>query len=145
MTKDIKELKKLFDMKKQEKIQLEYSVFWEQVKDLVDDFGWIKNSKLHPSNISNFKIKVEWKFDEGGFYARDKWRPKSLINLESNNGWIKIESENDLPNDGSINYYGYWLEFNQLDIYTLNELINYYKSKEITHYQSILKPNNPIY
>ncbi|MHA7822490.1 hypothetical protein ACVVIH_06980 [Chryseobacterium arthrosphaerae] len=28
------------------------------------------------------------------------WRPKSLSGIENNNGWIKIESESDLPDEG---------------------------------------------
>ena len=153
-------------MTKQQKIQLEYSVYWEQVKDLVDDFGWIKNSKLHPSNISNFNLKVEWKFDEGGFYARDKWRPKSLENLETNNGWIKVIDIHTLPEDLKLfNFIAcnnlekpfvgfidssysevFFYDFNNYKVkkegnkYLLET--NAWLKTQITHFQSLDKTNN---
>jgi hypothetical protein len=33
------------------------------------------------------------------------WRPKSLDGIENNNGWIKIESKDDLPKKGK--YWGF--------------------------------------
>ena len=76
-------------------------------------------------------------------------RPKSLKGLEKNNGWTKIENESDLPTIGE--YYTiasfdnsiverefphpkFSLEFNKE-----------WWLKYITHYQQIIKPENPLY
>lgn len=69
-----------------------------------------------------------------------------LSNLNENNGWIKIESENDLPkeytecflfdDDNDIGFYTFGLDDN-------NDLK--YKENGITHYQLIIKPEPPIY
>lgn len=71
---------------------------------------------------------------------------KQLELLETNNGWIKIESENDLPSENGI----YWVSYEN-DIYdeprTKEEIILDYKKESdfFTHYQPIIKPEPPIY
>ncbi len=77
-------------------------------------------------------------------------RPKSLQGIESNNGWISINSEKDLPSEDEF----YWV-FDGLGIY-----FSFFKSKHkefidqtdnecafynITHYQPIVKPLKPIH
>lgn len=76
-------------------------------------------------------------------------RPKSLEGIENNNGWIKVESEADLPKS-------------HLDVYMFDEINNIsfgfwdnlqmcFKDRFgqeyqfITHYQPIEKPKPPIY
>ena len=77
-------------------------------------------------------------------------RPKSLQGIEINNGWIKIESKDDLPKiDGH-----YWVvDKNETstriirytnDPYT-NQMKNDWWMKYITHYQTIEVPSPPIY
>lgn len=74
------------------------------------------------------------------------YRPKSLSGIENNNGWIKIESESDLPKEK-----GYFL-----CIYKDGEIIPHHFSinsefdrdlfiEEFTHYQPITKPEPPIF
>lgn len=65
--------------------------------------------------------------------------------MDTNNGWIKIESEDDLPKD-SFNYYFYC---SNGAVMTGNDL-EYYKKYIIpelkaSHYQPIVKPKPPIY
>lgn len=70
---------------------------------------------------------------------------------EENNGWIKIESENDLPKEeldchfvfkqNDIKYQTFGLWDNKLKCFYSGALrINY-----VTHYQPIIKPQPPIY
>lgn len=71
-------------------------------------------------------------------------RPKSLQGIETNNGWIKIESEEDLPKEEGH----YWVYSENKDIladyYELNN--NSWNNKpRVTHYQPIEKPKPPIY
>lgn len=75
---------------------------------------------------------------------------------KENNGWIKIESEDDLPKDFTTCYI--------ITIYSYNTIVEAYYSDgersfkprdkystwsylydEITHYQPIIKPKPPIY
>lgn len=80
------------------------------------------------------------------------WRPKSLQGIESNNGWIKIESKLDLPNH-SIEYHvikkgslqkAYYIGSNRW-IVEGNDFPKTTEIHEITHYQPIEKPKPPIY
>ena len=82
------------------------------------------------------------------------WKPKSLVGIENNNKWIRIESENDLPKEG----YGLYHIITKTDIYTnipKNQNIDEFWGNDInksswwlqnvTHYQPISKPQPPIY
>lgn len=75
-----------------------------------------------------------------------KYRPKSLQGIETNNGWIKIESEEDLPNTGI-----YWVIRKGSETPIRAEIDindNFHKAVWIavyTHYQPIEKPKPPIY
>ena len=72
-----------------------------------------------------------------------KNRPKSLQGIEDNNGWIKVESEADLPKES----YNYWVFQNDGLIQSMKEyeLNKKYYNIEATHYQPIQKPKPPIY
>src|SRR5690606_34580493 len=71
------------------------------------------------------------------------WRPKSLQGIEDNNGWIKVESEADLPKDS----YNYWIFQNDGLIQSMKEyeLNKKYYNIRATHYQQIEKPKPPLY
>ncbi len=73
-------------------------------------------------------------------------RPKHLRGIENNNGWIKIESADDLPKEYGAYYVKYlngqsvaW--FNGTDFMTLVGK----KFTKITHFQPIKTPNPPLY
>ena len=78
-------------------------------------------------------------------------RPISLQGIENNNGWIRIESEEDLPkeeidlhfifekNNGRFQTFGVW--DNKLKSFYSGAL----KISNVTHYQPIEKPKLPIY
>lgn len=78
-------------MTKQEKIQEEWGEDYKSYAP--DENGWSTVHRWHEQ--VDFNI-----FDTDavghGIY---KIRPKSLKGVENNNGWIKIESEDDLPNE----------------------------------------------
>lgn len=71
--------------------------------------------------------------------------------IEANNGWIKIESENDLPkvdidchfiflkNKGKYQTFGVFDK--RLDSFWSGSI----RITNITHYQPIIKPQPPIY
>jgi len=74
------------------------------------------------------------------------WRPASLKNLENNNGWISILSEADLPKDDKVAFFTKRQDSDEIAIefYSQGCFTQYYKSP-VTHYQSIIKPNLPLY
>ncbi len=82
-----------------------------------------------------------------------EWRPIELQGIENNNGWIKIESEADLPEEDYGNYHVYSNKEifgsepkNQGtdDFYKDNNKIKDWLDNH-THYQPIIKPEPPIY
>jgi hypothetical protein len=130
-------------MTKQEKIKEAYGEYWETVRDYVDKNGWC-NTYWNLFLISDREQKP----------AREplKWRPKSLAGLEHNNGWIKIESEDDLPKL-TIEYHVVLNGKKSKALYAgknrwfVNEN-DFPKTTEIhgiTHYQPIVEPELPIY
>lgn len=108
-----------------------------------DENGW-SNDLV---NYGTFDVKI---YEFIGFLNNAKIRPRILKGIETNNGWIKIESEEDLPKskgdywviwDGKI-IIQYWCLYNSIaDIQKQNNDW----MKIITHYQPIEKPKPPIY
>lgn len=132
-------------MTKQEAIQRAWGENWEIVQDKCDDNGFVPFwTFLNPG-----KIHIDIRY-----VGRSKFiRPESLKGLNDNNGWTKIESENDLPkdndayfvaySDGSVEHFltGSWIR-------TFKELESnpeYPPKRILTHYQPIQKPKPPIY
>ena len=68
-----------------------------------------------------------------------------LAKIEHNNGWIKIESENDLPKEGMTNYLICVDNMPSIHVHNLRQVMSLYKDGMITHYQPIIKPEPPIY
>lgn len=123
-------------MTKHEKIIEAYGEHWEKVKNFVDDDGWC-NSFWDICEINKGYTKPK--------SFGTKWRPKSLQGIENNNGWIKIESEADLPKD-STNYWTVTKFDKEPKIRWFNRFFNEYeKDGKVTHYQPIIKPLPPIY
>lgn len=70
-------------------------------------------------------------------------RPKSLNGIENNNGWIKIESEADLP-DKRVDCF-FWDKKDGLIIGEFLPECAAFVLENATHYQPIIKPEPPIY
>jgi len=118
-------------MTKKEKIQEAYGRFYDK--------RFIRNDGSMSEKIWKH-MEIDLEYDD---YSTGYFRPKSLQGIENNNGWIKIESEGDLPKESG-------------DFYVIHERsINYYPMAEkqlfkkwigvYTHYQPIVKPQQPIY
>ena len=141
-------------MTKEEKIKESWGIHFSSD---VDENGYITYTEYQDIHL------LQWVGDfwEKGFnkVLRIYWvRPKSLRGIENNNGWIKIESENDLPKDKSIDvivdskpYQGFIYEANCglfcciENRYNQNELSEIIEANLITHYQPIFKPAIPLY
>lgn len=120
---------------------------WDSIKDHLTENYWIRNP-YEPVDLlwlirDEKGIEVVIKGDNLG---RLCFVPKSLAGIENNNGWIRIESEADLPietdsyfvvyKDGCIicHHFSVSSDFDRVLFI-----------QEFTHYQPIVKPNLPIY
>lgn len=130
-------------MTKEEKIKEAYGEYWESVKLLTDKNGFICQSTLFfPETEMMDKMEIQVKpFPPDG---RCYWRPMVLKGIENNNGWIKIESEEDLPERG---YYevieratGKPLRASLNNEFGTLILVHYY-----SHYQPIIDIDLPLY
>ena len=63
-----------------------HGYFCNGIDDIINDYGDITD-------------KIDYDIDMSGV---GKFRPKSLHEIENNNGWIKIESEKDLPKEKGL-------------------------------------------
>ena len=78
------------------------------------------------------------------------FRPRTIVGIEHNNGWIRIESEEDLPKESGLyfildeddNIIHSEFEINFGQFFTKDFTYDHY---ELTHYQPIVKPEKPIY
>lgn len=103
--------------------------------------GWMRFGMYCPTDLG-----IENYDDMDGF-----WRCKSLQGIENNNGWIKIESEADLPKIGEYDMSSFILYY-----WTNNGLYRaedykrwkiHYDYLQVSHYrlEPIFKPKPPIY
>lgn len=135
-------------MTKQEVIQKAYGEHWDQVKDFVDENGWCK-----PNENMDFlnHTPCEHKYMHIVYGNPECWyMPSELKNLQNNNGWIKIESEEDLPRESGEYYVirKFYGDIDRVSIYgDISEMPHTAKSWiwNYTHYQLIVKPKLPLY
>ena len=132
-------------MPKLEKIQEAYGEYWEKLKDSIN---------MHDGYIEGYIINKKLGFTPKDYEEKfaplvSSYRPKSLQGIEHNNGWIKIESEEDLPEETGI-YFTFskvsWKPFYRIDVFT-GRLKNSFTNgiSCFTHYQPIIKPEPPMY
>lgn len=81
-----------------------------------------------------------------GWLSDPRINPTKIIYLndyKNNNGWIKIESEEDLPKDS----YNYWIMQSDGRVQTIKDYEDNakYWCVKATHYQPINKPLKPLY
>lgn len=129
-------------MTKKEKIQEAYGEHWEYGKDEVDENGWFGiNSSKYVSLFHKVcrTIRLDSKKEDDLWY----YRPSSLSGIEDNNGWIKIESEADLPkNEEGFYFYqksDWSIKAKPCTLKTLRNIFNYLKGTNtpLTHYKEI--------
>lgn len=89
---------------------------------------------------------IEWEYKDDDFI---KFRPKSLKGIENNNGWIKIESEKDLPTDDTMYRSGFFKKdgefYQDNNLFNLKTTLQALTQNHYTHYQLINKPESPLY
>jgi len=110
-------------------------ISFEDLSNEIDNDGWLHSiPNYYDLDKDYFEIKSNG-------LTKVMSRPKSLSGIENNNGWIKLEKQDDLPLKDTeyfaINDDG------EIYIYSIEELLDYLPY--ITHYQPIIKPSKPIY
>ena len=133
-------------MTKEEKIIDSYGIYWESLSQSAKDCALNHNGYVAPLIGSSGDIPRSFiVYDDWGF------RPKTLIGIANNNGWCKVESDEDLPkengefwviqNDETRTVVWYEKDFKQFfdrDNIALDE-------NDITHYRPLEIPKSPIY
>lgn len=123
-------------MTKEEKIKECWGANYEAFKEHIDENG----IAIYPYFQKHEMIEDVRPLDLIG----SNFRPKSLRGIENNNGWIKIESEADLPEYG---YYevikrntGEHIRASLNNEFRTTSLAHYY-----SHYKPIVKIDLPLY
>lgn len=113
---------------------------WDDVEDYLCGVGC-------NSNRDNYDM-ISDQCDNGDLIGI-QIRPKSLQGIENNNGWIKIECEEDLPKEviecRTCFYNGKNYIEGVIKKRSPQELSRLKYINEITHYKPIEKPKPPIY
>ncbi|MFV0197089.1 hypothetical protein OBK01_02565 [Empedobacter falsenii] len=138
-------------MKKLAAIINAYKRFWIQLPEEAKeqalqnngyiDHRFIGNEYGRLTNLLKMESKESYdvKFGEPTFI----YRPIILQGIENNNGWIKIESEEDLPKEDCI----YWVvkdnSITEMENWEIT--LNFHNKRNLTHYQPIEQPKPPIY
>ncbi|ROI05476.1 hypothetical protein EGI16_03560 [Chryseobacterium sp. G0240] len=132
------------EQKIQEVIIKSWGDNWKKLHDDIKDYA-LKNfgfiSKRNVIDWLGYSVWASPDLESKNMH----FRPKSLSGIENNNGWMKIESEQDLPKDSSA----YWIYRTDNRISNLNDYETDKKwllpDLKATHYQPIEKPKPPIY
>ena len=133
---------------KEEVIKEDWVLFGVDSNESYD--GWISAEYVPEEAILSGMLDLK-NFRTSTDYDEPFYRPKSLQGIESNNGWISINSEKDLPSEdldvhivfkkdgGNFQTFGVWDK-------RLNSFWSGAMKIDIpTHYQPIVKPNPPLH
>ena len=123
-------------MTKEEVIKEHYGELYNTHSKFIDEDGWLEKSSLIPYfDICQLH------------FSGVKQRPKSLQGIEANNGWTKIESEDNLPKTDLecyvTNNIGR-IQFGEFEAETQRFFVND-KRTFPTHFIPVVKPIFPIY
>jgi len=132
-------------MTKEEKIKEAWGEYWERLSD-VQKLLALDNNGYTSIGYSEYQSKLHVDLKKSKLFDVDaNTRPKLLQGIETNNGWIKIISEKDLPKEKCD-----LLVYPEFENQFVFHFYNDKKCKEVlmqnhTHYQQIEKPKPPIY
>ncbi|NML70013.1 hypothetical protein HHL23_09390 [Chryseobacterium sp. RP-3-3] len=139
-------------MTKEQKIQEAYGERYDSLKSGINTDGiYVGDTELlTDEEFNNWNFIGKAKNIGPGKYVSGS-RPTSLSGIENNNGWIKIESEDDLPVSGKYKVIS--------THYSKSIIAKYARSGntwlpvgtddrrfiEVTHYKAIIEDKPPIY
>lgn len=133
-------------MEKQEAIKQAYKQIGLPFNENVSWYnGWLR---IKPNQYSSFYNEVDLLKLTSHIHSI---RPKSLKGIEDNNGWIKIESENDLPKNScscwiEVKYQytntPFWYDCTK-KCFSFKGII--LQANEVSHYIPVEQPKQRIY
>lgn len=149
------------ETKKQEAIRLAWIEIlgeekYNEIKSEIENNGWLIKYSYNPFVDEVYidrkeLLDIEDVFHFKTYHAGNEIsvRPKSLSGIEDNNGWISIESEEDLPKESGTFYISFYngevgTALFYLDVqrwYSTHEGIRRFP----THYQPIVNPQPPTF
>lgn len=134
-------------MTKEEKIQQAYGEHWEKVKNFIDKDGWLDARSFYKEEthkgLFGLTMEILDPYDPKYCYWK---RPVSLSGIENNNGWIKIESDDDLPKEVDTYYlFNNYTKKIESRFYVPTNVNDKILFRQYSHYQPIEKPEPPIY
>lgn len=145
-------------MTKAEKIKEAYGEYWELFPQILKDrilsnngvldyFILPREERCSTEKICDIRsgksIFECTKTDEG---TPRFFRPKILNGIDKNRGWIKIETQSDLPKESAE----YWVvlksgTISKASYLEQRKVFFMFGDLEVTHYQKMIYPGNPIY
>lgn len=140
---------------KEKAIREAYGEYWDKLKEFIDENGYINDDdaygtlweKVVDGRIHGRIYHIEVDIIDRGVY--DDMRPKLLSGINNNNGWHKIKTESDLPTTRSrddvflVGKDGI-IATGSTYLLTSKEIRDFWVCN-LTHYQTIIKPQPPIY
>lgn len=145
-------IKNLKEMKtaKQQAIEAAYGKHFEYLEPFINENGEVCKA-MCPDEYQNIFGNVFWDNLNG------QWWPKSITGIRNNNGWIKIESEDDLPkesldcmmivagfSDIKIGWFDTFLS-KEKPAFLYKENKHIWEYKNVTHYKPITPELKPLY
>ncbi|MCT4181938.1 hypothetical protein HZP54_18525 [Elizabethkingia anophelis] len=129
---------------KQQAIKAAYGEHWDKLSEEAKNFVLGNDGYIRYWHWSHFNMGFDFDFKTGGLY-----RPKSLSGIETNNGWTRIESEEDLPKPKGVEDVLVIIETGEITVensMSLNDIeVRRYWLRTISHWQPFIKPNLPLY
>ncbi|AXF52390.1 MAG: hypothetical protein [Caudoviricetes sp.] len=134
-------------MTKEEKIKQEYNKISQKLPNDILEYALENNGFISKDTFISFLGYTEWgKSESKRIKTYLHCRLGSLKGLETNNGWIKIQSEGDLPKENAKNYWTITENDKNIKERWFNKFFNEYEGEgKVTHYQPIEKPKSPLY
>ncbi|OBS12792.1 hypothetical protein ATE49_15450 [Elizabethkingia miricola] len=135
---------------KEQAIKAAYGEFWERLSPFQQEYALSENGTVEIGYTEEQK-KLFSDIRKSGLFNVKPTMPKSLSGIGTNNGWTRIESEEDLP--GNIN--SLWIKYSDGSIVLGHYNIFQKKFETVygkcfdgdtaTHYQPIETPKPPIF
>lgn len=122
-------------MKDQIKLEAVRKAWGDQWSERVGEYGWCDFGKNHSYDTDSF--------DTIKYLDCVSIRPKSLRDIENNNGWTRINNKSDIPEE--TGEYFVLLDFEEskeIHSVVMRSVADWFG---VTHYQKIVKPSLPVY
>lgn len=126
---------------KENAIRNAYGEYYNEMKSFVNSDGWFDKNSFYNNSFSFNYETIDLLFD----HKEDFMRPKSLANIENNNGWKRID-EVGLPKENCFIelYCESWEEQQQWTHHFMIGDDKYISDKKATHWK-LIPITKPIY